>query len=228
MWVKESEKSGRRRDNAEGASGRLCVRVWACAREEEECGRAIGESLKWESKDRSAQIDIAITRKAIPQLQIHLHALELGCSPATVPLRSAHQHLIHMRKDRHQVVTMHTLTVKIPSMGIHFTGRGSMKTNSQKEKQTSVSKYGYIARKRNDTQAKTPAPPHWSNIYDVYCNSHISCNSRSVQCPEHKHGQSLHRWTHAAFGKRLTLGSNACHSEIQRTGCHAHFPWASK
>lgn len=35
---------------------------------------------------------------------------------------------------------------------------------------------------------------------------------------------SLHKWTHAVFGKRLRLGSNACHSEIQRTGCHAHFP----
>lgn len=32
----------------------------------------------------NAQIDIAITKKAIPQLGIHLHTLEPGCSPATV------------------------------------------------------------------------------------------------------------------------------------------------
>lgn len=89
MWVKESEKSGwGGGDNAEGESSRhqtlrvclstsKCVCEWERERKEEN-RREIRESLKWDSKDRSAQIDIAITKKAIPQLGIHLHTLESG------------------------------------------------------------------------------------------------------------------------------------------------------
>lgn len=65
------------RDNAEGESSRLCVCLSMCAwaREEEVSMREIRESLKWDDKDRKAQIDIAITKKTILQLGIHLHTL---------------------------------------------------------------------------------------------------------------------------------------------------------
>lgn len=49
--------------------------------------REIRGDLKLDSRERRAQIDIAITQKAIPQLGIHLHILESGCSLATFSLR---------------------------------------------------------------------------------------------------------------------------------------------
>lgn len=96
----------------------VCLSTCASAEEEEESGREIRESLKWDSTDRSAQIDIAITKKAIPQLGIHLHTLNPGFSTATVSLRLAQRRLIHKRstqKGHRWAVTAHTLTMKIPS-----------------------------------------------------------------------------------------------------------------
>lgn len=118
MWVKEREKNRRGGGKERQCGGRKRQTLPVCLREEGS-GREIRESLKWDSKDRSAQIDIAITKKAIPQLGIHLHTLERGCSPATVSLRLARRRLIHKRSTRkghHWAVTAHTLTMKSPSI----------------------------------------------------------------------------------------------------------------
>lgn len=76
-WGKQRQCGGR-------GSSRLCVCLSMCAwaREKErerKSGGEIRESLKWDSKDRKAQIDIAITKKTISQLGIHLHTLGLRC-----------------------------------------------------------------------------------------------------------------------------------------------------
>lgn len=55
-----------------------------CVREMKSKKWERNKSLKWDSKERSAQIDIAITKKATPLLGIHLHTLVAGCSPTTV------------------------------------------------------------------------------------------------------------------------------------------------
>lgn len=123
MWDKEREKNQGKERQCRGIKWQtvcvcVCLSTCASAGEEEESGREIRESLKWDSTDRSAQIDIAITKKAIPQLGIHLHTLKPGCSPATVSLRLAQQRLIHKQstqKGHHWAVTAHTLTMKIPS-----------------------------------------------------------------------------------------------------------------
>lgn len=127
------EKNWGRRDNTKGESGRFCVCLSTCiiAREEEERGRELRESPKWDSKERSAQIDIAITKKAIPQLGIYLHTLEPGCSSATLSLRLAWQCLIQKRstqKGCHWAVTVCTLTMKTTSIVlIAHTTRGRKK-----------------------------------------------------------------------------------------------------
>lgn len=75
-WGKQRQCEGR-------GSSRLCVCLsmcaWARKKEREESSREIRERLKWDSKDRKAQIDIAITKKTISQLGIHLHTLGLRC-----------------------------------------------------------------------------------------------------------------------------------------------------
>lgn len=70
-----------------------------------------------------------------------------------------------------------------------------------------------------------------TDVYDVYWNSHISCNSSSasVRCPININGGQLlvtAQMDACSIRKATysTLGSDARHSEIQRTGCHAHFP----
>lgn len=133
------------------------ARVWAGAcvqQKKRKAGREIRESLKWDSKDRSAQIDIAITKKAIPQLGIHLHTLEPGCSPATVSLRLAqqvsHTQARHAKRSSLGSHCAHTLTMKTPSIVhvAHTTGerdpsfwQGKNKKLIPKKKTTSLSSY---------------------------------------------------------------------------------------
>lgn len=141
--------------------------VYKRGREEEGSGREKRESLKWDSKYRSAQIDIAITKKAISQLGIYLHTLEQGCSPATVSLRLARQRLIHkrsMRKGHHWAVTVHTLTMTSPSI-VHvahisrernpscWQGKNENKLPKRKA-EVYLYKQAYCTHKKNDRDKK--------------------------------------------------------------------------